>query len=107
MEGLDVCAGGCASRRSLASTSILQGCVEKAGAAWRGAAAAEGAQLALLPECFVPIYPMSRLTHSNWDSRQTDLFEQAAVELGRSAGAGRRSPERPVSRSLECTSPSV
>ena len=40
------------------------------------AAAARGAQLAVLPECFIPIYPMSRLTHSNWDSRQTDLFEQ-------------------------------
>ena len=53
----------------------LEGCVEKAERLVR-AAAAEGAQLAVLPECFVPIYPMSRLTHSNWDSRQTDLFEQ-------------------------------
>jgi nitrilase len=61
----------------------LEGCVAKAERLVREAAA-EGAQLAVLPECFVPIYPMSRLTYSNWDPRQTDLFEQIwlnAVEV--------------------------
>jgi nitrilase len=53
----------------------IEGCVEKVQRLVREAAA-EGADLAVLPECFVPMYPMSRLTHSNWDPRQTDLFEQ-------------------------------
>src|ERR671925_1229868 len=39
-------------------------------------AAAEGARLIALPECFVPFYPKSWLTASNWDSRQTDLYER-------------------------------
>lgn len=61
----------------------LEGCVEKAERLVREAAA-EGAELAVLPECFIPIYPMSRLTHSDWDPRQTDLFERIwlnAVEI--------------------------
>jgi nitrilase len=61
----------------------VEGCVEKVETLTR-AAAADGAQLVVLPECFVPIYPISRLTHSNWDPRQTDLFEQIwlnAVEV--------------------------
>jgi nitrilase len=60
-----------------ASPSILdlEGCVATAERLVREAAA-EGADLAVLPECFVPMYPMSRLTHSNGDPRQTDLFEQ-------------------------------
>jgi nitrilase len=53
----------------------VEGCVEKAEGLAR-AAAAEGAELVVLPECFIPIYPISRLTHSDWDPRQTDLFEQ-------------------------------
>jgi predicted amidohydrolase len=61
----------------------VEGCVAKAEALTRSAAA-EGADLVVLPECFIPIYPMSRLTHSDWDPRQTDLFEQMwlnAVEV--------------------------
>jgi nitrilase len=61
----------------------LEGCVEKVETLAR-AAAAEGARLVVFPECFVPFYPMSRLTHSNWDPRQTELFEQMwmnAVEV--------------------------
>ena len=61
----------------------LEGCVAKAERLVREAAA-QGASLAVPPECFVPIYPMSRLTLSNWDPRQTDLFEQIwlnAVEV--------------------------
>ena len=61
----------------------LEGCVAKAERLVREAAD-EGANLAVLPECFLPMYPMSRLTHSNWDPRQTDLFEQIwlnAVEV--------------------------
>lgn len=53
----------------------LEACVATAERLVR-VAAAEGADLAVLPECFVPMYPMSRLTHSNYDPRQTDLFEQ-------------------------------
>jgi nitrilase len=61
----------------------LEGCVEKVEGLTR-AAAADGAQLVVLPETFIPMYPMSRLTHSNWDERQTDLWEQIwlnAVEV--------------------------
>lgn len=61
----------------------IEGCIDKVEALTR-AAATDGAQLVVLPECFVPMYPMSRLTHSNWDPRQTDLFEQIwlnAVEV--------------------------
>ncbi|HEY2789488.1 MAG TPA: carbon-nitrogen hydrolase family protein [Gaiellales bacterium] len=39
-------------------------------------AAAEGAQLIVLPECFVPFYPKSWLTVSNWGSGQTALYER-------------------------------
>jgi nitrilase len=39
-------------------------------------AADDGAELIVLPECFIPFYPMSRLTRSNWDPRQTDLWER-------------------------------
>jgi len=52
-----------------------EGCVAKVEELVR-AAAGEGAELIVLPECFIPIYPMSRLTRSDWDARQTDLFEQ-------------------------------
>ncbi len=45
-----------------------------------GEAAAEGAQLVVLPECFVSYYPKSWLTFSDWDSRQTDLFERMWLE---------------------------
>jgi len=61
----------------------VEGCVAKAEALVRSAAD-EGAEMVVLPECFIPFYPMSRLTHSNWDPRQTDLFEQIwlnAVEV--------------------------
>ena len=61
----------------------LERCIAAAAELVREAAA-DGAELVVLPECFVPIYPMSRLTHSNWDPRQTDLFEQIwlnAVEV--------------------------
>ena len=50
-------------------------CIELAVEHMR-AAAAEGAQLVVLPECFVPFYPKSWLTVSNWDSRQTALYER-------------------------------
>ena len=53
----------------------VEECVAKAELLVRSAAK-EGAELIVLPECFIPIYPMSRLTHSDWDPRQTDLFEQ-------------------------------
>jgi predicted amidohydrolase len=49
--------------------------VDKAIALARDAAS-EGAQLVVLPECFVALYPMSRLTRSDWDPRQTRLFER-------------------------------
>jgi nitrilase len=39
-------------------------------------AADQGAELVVLPECFVSFYPMSRLTRSDWDARQTDLYER-------------------------------
>jgi nitrilase len=52
-----------------------EACVELAVEHMRSAAA-EGAQLVVLPECFVPFYPKSWLTVSNWDSRQTDLLER-------------------------------
>ena len=50
-------------------------CVELAVERMR-AAADEGAQLVVLPECFVPFYPKSWLTVSNWDGRQTALWER-------------------------------
>jgi nitrilase len=50
-------------------------CIERAIEHMR-AAAAEGAQLVVLPECFVPFYPKSWLTHSDWDGGQTDLWER-------------------------------
>ena len=50
-------------------------CIELAIGHMR-AAAAEGAQLVVLPECFVPFYPKSWLTKSNWDSGQTALYER-------------------------------
>jgi len=50
-------------------------CVELAVERMR-AAAAEGARLVVLPECFIPFYPKSWLTVSNWDSRQTALWER-------------------------------
>jgi nitrilase len=53
----------------------LEGCVAEAERLVREAAA-QGADLAVLPECFVPLYPMSWLMHPNRDPRQTDLFEQ-------------------------------
>jgi len=53
----------------------VEGCVAKAEELTR-AAAAQGAELVVFPECFVPFYPMSRLTRSDWDPRQTDLFER-------------------------------
>ncbi len=49
--------------------------VEKAIALTKEAAA-KGARLIVLPECFVSFYPMSRLTRSDWDPRQTRLFER-------------------------------
>ena len=44
------------------------------------AAAGEGAQLIVLPECFVPFYPKSWLTVSNWGSGQTALYERMWME---------------------------
>src|SRR5262249_5646316 len=44
----------------------VEGCVEKVERLTRDAAA-EGAQLVVLPETFIPMYPMSRLTRSDWD----------------------------------------
>ena len=49
--------------------------VEKAIALTKEAAA-KGARLVVLPECFVSFYPMSRLTRSDWDPTQTRLFER-------------------------------
>jgi nitrilase len=39
-------------------------------------AAGEGAELIVLPECFVPFSPKSWLTVSNWGSGQTALYER-------------------------------
>ena len=50
-------------------------CIERAVDHMR-AAAAEGVQLVVLPECFVPFYPKSWLTKSNWDGGQTALYER-------------------------------
>ena len=58
-------------------------CVELAVERMREAAA-EGAQLVVLPECFISFYPKSWLTVSNWDSRQTALWERmwmSAVDI--------------------------
>jgi nitrilase len=52
-----------------------EGCAAKAEELMR-AAADDGAELVVLPECFIPFYPMSRLTRSDWDPRQTDLYER-------------------------------
>ena len=52
-----------------------EGCVAKAEELMR-TAADDGAELIVLPECFIPFYPMSRLTRSDWDPRQTDLYER-------------------------------
>ena len=52
-----------------------EACIELAVEHMR-AAAAEGAQLIVLPECFVPFYPKSWLTVSNWGSGQTALYER-------------------------------
>jgi len=52
-----------------------EGCVAKAEELMR-TAADDGAELIVLPECFIPFYPLSRLTRSDWDPRQTDLYER-------------------------------
>jgi nitrilase len=60
-----------------ATPAMLDGdaCIELAVGHMR-AAAAQGAELVVLPECFVPFYPKSWLTKSNWDTGQTALYER-------------------------------
>src|SRR5207237_1904376 len=74
-HGVDIKSVRVAAVQAAPAILDLEGCVEKIETLTR-AAVADGAQLVVLPETFIPMYPMSRLTHSNWDPRQTDLFEQ-------------------------------
>ena len=53
----------------------LDASLDKAVALTRDAAA-QGAQLIVLPECFLSFYPSSALTESRYDEAQIDLFER-------------------------------